>query len=67
MSLEDQIFLACDENPRDWTPEEKDLIRESRGVRRALLRWYHLSQDLYVDCWTAENKAFLEELKGNGL
>jgi hypothetical protein len=63
MSLEDQIFLACDDEPRDWTNEEREFIRGSESTRKVLARWYTLSQDLPVECWTPANSAFIEELK----
>jgi hypothetical protein len=66
MSIEEEIFHACDEGKRDWSSEERDFIRSSSPIRRVLINWYSVSQNLCVDCWTPENERFLEDLMKEG-
>lgn len=58
--LEDEIYAACDENPRDFSEEEKDYIREQSDVQKVLLDWFR--NDLSVDCWTENNREFMQFL-----
>lgn len=59
--LEDEIYGACDENPRDFTQEEINYIKEQEDVQRILLDWFR--NDLSVDCWTENNRAFMQSFE----
>lgn len=56
--LEDEIYGACDEYPRDFTEEEMAYIQNHEAVQKILLEWFE--NDLSVDCWTQKNREFMK-------
>lgn len=55
--LEDEIYAACDENPRDFTQEEISYIQDNGDLQKILLEWFQ--NEISVDCWTANNRQFM--------
>jgi hypothetical protein len=56
--LEDEIYGACDENPRDFTQEEVNYINSWEDIQKILLDWFE--HDLSVNCWTQKNREFMK-------
>jgi hypothetical protein len=58
--IEDAIFAACDEYPRDFTQEEMDYIYINDSIKRVLLSWFE--NELSHDCWTPQQRTFMQSL-----
>lgn len=56
--LEDEIYGACDEHPRDFTEAEMAYIQNQEDVQKILLAWFE--NDLSVNCWTQKNREFMK-------
>ncbi len=63
---EELVFSAGDEphEKRDWTPSEKEFIRESITTRTALIRW--LKEPISAESWALKNRRFIEEIRDEG-
>lgn len=57
-TIEDEIYQACDEQPRNFTNEEMDYIRFHSEVRDLLLCWFEMS--LSDGCWTQQQVKFIQ-------
>ena len=56
-TIEDEIYRACDEYPRDFTLREMDYIRSHSDVRDTLIKWFEMS--LSDGCWTQQQVKFM--------
>ena len=55
--IENEIYRACDEYPRDFTPREMDYIRSHFDVRDTLINWFEMN--LSDGCWTQQQVKFM--------
>ncbi|PSB48404.1 hypothetical protein C7B80_06070 [Cyanosarcina cf. burmensis CCALA 770] len=56
--IENEIYQACDQYPRNFTLEEMDYIRSHSDVRDTLINWFEMS--LSDGCWTQQQVKFMQ-------
>ncbi|MBD2305639.1 hypothetical protein H6G17_08925 [Chroococcidiopsis sp. FACHB-1243] len=57
-AIENEIYQACDEYPRNFTLEEMDYIRSHPDIQDILICWFEMS--LSDGCWTQQQVKFMQ-------
>jgi hypothetical protein len=58
--IDDAIYAACDEYPRDFTQAEMNYICANDTIKRVLLSWFN--NELSHNCWTPQQRTFMQSL-----